>query len=640
MLLLAWHTFRDRWQVFAGAILTVCIGTALVQSSLLALVAAAGAAVPSGLDPEAALALQGAYDGAATLLSMVLALSAFVAVFIVASTFGFTVAQRRRELALLRLTGASRGQIRALLTGEAVLLGLVGSALGVVAGLPVARVQTRLLERLDFAPPGFEVPWRPWVVAVSLGTGVLIAVLGVLASSRRAAGVRPQEALREGAAAAQVMTVSRWIVGVLFIAGAAVLFALFPGGDAAMPVWFVQLTPFLVTVPLVIGLSALAPLVVPLAAALLGTVCRGVLGELALSNLRSDARRSASTAAPVMVLFALTAGIGGTLATVGEAGRQEVLSTVDGDLLVAADRDASAELAGMDGVAAVSAEAEVMFELAFAEAGTSWYVPGLGTAVDPAAYTATHDVAPVAGDLADLTGAAIAVSPSEGYERDWRVGDVLPMRLGGEDVEVRIAALLPPTVAGPHYLLSPDLLPADAGEWRHVVRLDDGADRDDAAARLAAFGEVTTVGAWVDAAAAEDERLTRNIMIVLLGMTMLYTAIAIVNAVVIAASNRRREFAAARVTGLGRAQVVALALLESQAVAAIGLLLGALAAAGSVLGTAVAVRRLIGITVVDVQWPLLAGLALGAAAVVGVTSLVTALSATRTPPIRLVASRE
>ncbi|GAA2268901.1 hypothetical protein GCM10009853_022920 [Glycomyces scopariae] len=640
MLLLAWNTFRERWQVFAGAILTVCLGVALVQSSLLALVAAATAPIPAGLAPEAALALQGAYDGALTLLSMVLALAAFVAVFIVASTFGFTVAQRRRELALLRLTGASRGQVRSLLTGEAVLLGLAGSVLGIALGLPLARFQTWLLVRLDFAPAGFAAPWRPWVVAVSLGTGVLIAVLGVLAASRRAAAIRPQEALREGAGAAQVMTVSRWVLGLVFTAGAVVLFALFPAGDAAMPVWFVQLTPFLVTVPLVVGFAALAPLIVPLAAGLLGLVCRGALGELALANLRSDARRSAATAAPVMVLFAFTAGIGGTLATVGEAGRQELHATVDGDFAVAADRDAAAAIAGIDGVAAVSAETEAMFELAFAEAGASWYVAGLGTVVDPAAYVATHDIAPVAGDLADLSGASVAVSPSEDYERDWRVGDTLRMRLGGEEFDVRVAALLPPTVAGPHYLLSPDLLPEGAAPWNHVVRLADGADRDAVAASLNEIGTVSTVGDWIDASAAADERLTRDIMIVLLGMTMLYTAIAIVNAVVIAASNRRREFAAARVTGLGRAQVVWLAFLESQAVVAIGLVLGAFAAAGSVLGAAVALRHLVGIAAVSVQWPLLVGLAVGAAVVVGATSLVTALSATRTPPIRLVASRE
>ncbi|MEU5871770.1 ABC transporter permease [Glycomyces sp. NPDC047369] len=639
MLLLAWNTFCDRWQVFAGAVLTVCLGTALVQSSLLALVAAATAPVPAHLAAADALALQGAYDGAVTLLSMVLALAAFTAVFIVASTFGFTVAQRRRELALLRLTGASRGQVRSLLVGEAVLLGLAGSALGTVLGLPVMRAQTWILERFEFAPPGFAAEWRPWAVAVSLGTGVLLAVLGVLAASRRAARIRPQEALREGAEAAQVMTFSRWATGLVCLAGAAVLYMLFPGGGAPLPVWFIQLTPFLVTVPLVIGFSALAPLAVPLAAGLLALVFRGVTGELALSNLRSDARRSAATAAPVMVLFALTAAIGGTLATVGEAGRQESLRTVDGELLVTADRP-EAGIADAEGVAAVSAQAEVLFELAFAESGASWYEAHYGLAVDPAAYAATHRVEPVAGDLADLAGNAVAVSPAEGREREWSVGDTLHVRLGGERFDVRIAAILPPSVAGPEYLLPIGFAPKGTGPWEHVVRLDEGADPAAAAADLAAFGDVTTVEESIDAAAAEDERFTRDTMVVLLGMTMLYTVIAIVNAVVIAASNRRREFAAARVTGLARGQVVALAFLESQAVVLIGLLLGALAAAASVLGAAAALRAVTGTTVVAVQWPLLIGLALGAAAVVGATSLVTALSATRTPPIRLVAARE
>jgi putative ABC transport system permease protein len=640
VLLLAWNTFRDRWPVFTGAIATVCLGVALVQSSLLALVVAAGASVPPGLAAEEALALRGAYDAAATLLSLVLALSAFVAVFIVASTFGFAVAQRRRELALLRLTGAGRGQVRSLLVGEAVLLGLTGSALGIALGLPVMRLQAWTLDRLDLAPPGFDPQWRPWAVAVSLGTGVLIAVLGVLAASRRASRVRPLEALRESGGAARVMTASRWALGLLFTAAGAVLFALFPAGDAPLEVWFVQITPFLVSVPLVIGFSALAPLLVPPAGRLFGLVFRGPVGRLAFAELRFDARRSASTAAPVMVLFAFVASIGGTLGTVGESARQEAMRTVDGDLVVAADRPAAADISAVDGVELVSQETEVLIEFRFAEYGEVWYEAREGLAVDPAAYAGTHDVAVVAGDLADLAGDAVAVSPGTAAEREWRVGDTLPVRIGGEEREVRIAALLPPTVSGPSYLLPPELAPPGAAAWRHVVRLADGADEDAVAARLEGIGEVSTVDRWIGATAADADRLTRDIMVVLLGMTMLYTAIAMVNAVVIAASNRRREFAAARVAGFGRGQVVGAAFWESQAVVAVGLLLGAVAAAASLLGVSLALHRLNGVAVVSVQWPLLAGLAVGAAVVVGATGALTALSATRTPPIRLVASRE
>jgi putative ABC transport system permease protein len=86
--------------------------------------------------------------------------------------------------------------------------------------------------------------------------------------------------------------------------------------------------------------------------------------------------------------------------------------------------------------------------------------------------------------------------------------------------------------------------------------------------------------------------------------------------------------------------VVRMALWESLAVVAIGLLLGGLAAAGTVLGVAAAVRDLIGISVVSVPATLVAGLVLGSAVVIGVTTLLTTVSATRTPPVRLVAARE
>jgi len=106
------------------------------------------------------------------------------------------------------------------------------------------------------------------------------------------------------------------------------------------------------------------------------------------------------------------------------------------------------------------------------------------------------------------------------------------------------------------------------------------------------------------------------------------------------ASDRRAEFATARVTGMTRVQVVQMALGESVAVIGIGLLLGGLAAAGTVLGLASAIRDLIGISAVSVRWPLLGALALGAAAVVGVTSVLTTLVATRRPAIHLVGARE
>ena len=93
-------TLRDRWQLFVGAVVTVCVGVALVQASLLTLIAAATPTIPSGLSSTDELLLRDGYSGATALMGMLVGISAFVAVFIVGSTFAFTVAQRRRDFAL------------------------------------------------------------------------------------------------------------------------------------------------------------------------------------------------------------------------------------------------------------------------------------------------------------------------------------------------------------------------------------------------------------------------------------------------------------------------------------------------------------------------------------------------------------
>lgn len=640
MLRMSWSTFRDRWQVFAGAIITVCIGVALVQASLLSLVSAANA-----LSRVQQQALREGYEGAVTLLAMILGLAAFIAVFIVASTFAFTVAQRRRDLALLRLAGAGRGQVRVLLLGEALLLGTVGSALGIALGVPVMRAQDRLLDHFALVPPGFAGAWRSWIVAVSFGTGVGIALAGVLVAARRAARVRPLEALRETGAAARVMTASRWILGLFFLAGGVAMLLLVPmvesDGAVAMAIF--------VSAVLVTGFAALAPLAVPLISWLPRLLARGHLGQLAHANLRSGVRRSASTAAPIMVLVAFVAGLGGAMNTVGVAGQQELTRSMRADLVLTADRpepaggSLSAEVAGVDGVRTVSAEVPVDLDVRTYESdGQYAYQAASGVAVDPMAYTATHRLDVSEGSLAGLRVAGTAaIGTGTGLALHPRVGGTLRVRLAdGQSRDLRIVALLPPTLATPYLLLSPDLAPATAAPRRYVVQLADGADAAAVTSRLARLGQVVTVPAWIRQYSDDQQRMNINIMVALLGMAMLYTVIAMVNAVVISASDRREEFATARVAGLTRAQVVRVALWEALAVVAIGLLLGGLAAAGTVAGMAVAIGHMIGLRVVSVQWPLLGALALGAAVIVGISSVLTTLAATRTPAIRLVAARE
>src|SRR5262245_22470744 len=328
---MSWSTFRERWQVFVGAIVTVCFDLALVQSSLLTLVSAATAKIPPGLSAAEARELSDGYAGAVSLLGITVGLAVFVAVFIVASTFAFTVAQRRRDLALLRLIGAKRRHVRQLMFGEALVLGTLGSLAGIVLGVLITPVEVLLLARPGLVPASFHAAWRPWIVAVSFGVGIGISVAGSFVAARRAARVRPLEGLRR-VNGDRVMTVSRWVIGLLASAGAVAMIAAATsmGGTAAMNVSIG------IAFVAVIALTALSPTVVPLVNRLLQVPSRLLfprsrIRELVHANVGDGVRRSASTAAPIILLVGLVVGMAGAVGVITAGAEQEAEKKMDAD---------------------------------------------------------------------------------------------------------------------------------------------------------------------------------------------------------------------------------------------------------------------------------------------------------------------
>ncbi|GHF61501.1 putative ABC transport system permease protein [Amycolatopsis bartoniae] len=593
MFTLSLSTFRERWPLFVGAIVTVVLGVALVQSSLLVLLSAT------------------AHVEAITLVSMTLGIAAFLAVFIVSSTFAFTIAQRRRDLALLRLVGGSRRQLRRLLLSEAFLLGLVGTALGAPLGLVTMRVQAWLLTDLGFVPAPFPVRWHDWILAVSAGIGLGVSQLGVLAASRRASRVRPLEALRDNGDAARVMTPARWFFGLLFLAGsiALAIVSRFAGPDGAIALSVnVALTG-------AVALSALSPLVVPPAARLFGLVLgRTPLGGLARANLRDGVRRSASTAAPLLVLVALVVGMSGTLTTLSEAGHRRLADDLRGDFVVPS---------AVSPPLGATASTEYTVPVTIQSDDDSDEDEAL--VVDESAYRQAHRLAPLSGSLTDLHGLTVA-GPG------LTMGETLRMSVGGKDIRPRVVAVLPDDFSGgPAYLLPRELVPPEVLAQSPARTIIDVAPGTDPAALPQ---PASTVDEWITNTATKQDTVNTGIMTVLMGLAGLYALVAVINAVVIAAAERKSEFAAARVTGLDRAQVVRMALLEAEVVAGTGVLLGLLAAAGSVAGLGSAVGLVV------VPWTVAVLVAAGAFLVVGVTSVWTSLSATRPAPVSLVGARE
>ncbi|WP_329237740.1 ABC transporter permease [Actinoallomurus sp. NBC_01490] len=602
MLSLSVATFRERWQLFVGAIITVTLGVALVQSSLLIVVSA------------------GDHGEAIAVLGLALGVSTFLAIFIVSSTFAFTIAQRRRDLALLRLIGGSRGQVRRLLLSEALLLGALGTVLGVPVGLVAMSAQTSLLASLGFLPDSFSAEWHGWILYVSAGIGIGVAQLGVLAASRRASRVRPLEALRETGAAAKVMTLSRWFAGILLLAVAITLMSISTAVDSpngAIPLSINS------TLALALGLSALSPVVVPLVGRVTGSLAgTTTLGRLARANLRDGVRRSASTAAPLLILVALVIGLAGTFDTLSAGAQRQLADDVHGDLVAAGP-----VAPGTPGVASASAEYTLSIKVTTVSYGDEETDDVEALAIDPAAYQQAHRQRLVAGSYADLHGLAVAAAGGD-------LGSTVRIRVGGREITPRVVAVLPPKLnGGPEYLLPRDLVPPAAlGPARSIVRLQPGADAGAVAAALPQ--PVSTVDDWIAENDSAQDTLNAGVMKVVMGLAALYAMIAVVNAVVIAAGERRREFAVARLTGFGRGQVIATALLESSVVTVTGLGLGWLAA----LATLIGISGVAGTVVMP--WGVFWLTVLGAFLVVGATSVWTSLTATRPTPISLAGTRE
>lgn len=644
MLTLTFAGLRDRWPLFLGAVLTVTAGVALVAS---AMTVASSASPPdiTGLGAREAAAVREAFDGVATVMIISAMLAGLLTIFIVATTFAFTVAERRRDIALLRLLGAGRRQVRVVLLGEAIALGVVGAAFGIALTRPAVAAQLWLLRRADFVPDGFRVTYPSWPLWTAAGIGVGVALVGVLAASRRASTVPPLAAIRGDSGRTRVMTAGRWIVGLamLLLTAAQVVAAAYVGLVVALALAMG------VAVTGAIALSQLAPIVLPVVTGVLALPIRATtLGRLAEANGREGVQRSTSTAAPVIVLVSLVISITSALAATTTAVTFEERDHTHADFIVATTGVDVTAIAAVPGVAVVSAEStpDLSVELPMRDSGeatTERFLDGIA-AIEPAGYAAVHPIDPVAGSLGALTGNTIAVMdrPTDGVK--FRLGDRATVAFGTTKVDVRIAAILPERLSTDQQILLPeDLVPADllaSAPTNVLVQVQDNRDvrRVEEAAR--AYGEVTGIDAWITANAEALQRTNNATLVVLLTLAGLYTAMAVVNAIVIAGTGRRREHAIARLSGLTRSQVVATTAVEALITTITGLLLGLIIVASAIIGIALAARRSVDATVVEIPWTLLVSTTLGTIAVSVTVSASVSYLVTRTSPITLAAARE
>lgn len=538
------------------------------------------------LDPDAARDEQ-ALVAANAFLGTAGGIAVFVSGFVVASSFAYAVARRRRELALLRTVGATPGQVRRLVLGEGLVVGALACAGGYLLGPPVAEILATLLRDHAFAPDWFTVPDTRTPVALAALVGLVSALTGVLPASRRAGRIRPLEALRESVVDARGMPPVRWLCGMVALAGA--LYVLW-SPVLVEPSAALKRKGYVPGVMLlVVALAVLAPALVAPSARMLGwplSRLRGATGLLVRQTALAATRRTAATAAPVLLTVGLTACLLGITSTIDHAKAAES-SPSNGFLVVPAgtpglDRDLLDRLRSLPGVEVGASYPTALYELEDRVA----LLQRPAQAVDPAALTG---LPVLAGSLADLRDDTVVV------DTDWnrRVGDQLRVWRGdGTPVTLRVAAVVRAGIGGNGAYVT-RAHAADDLASRAVVRPRAATTPDTVAATLRTV--VTGHGAAVQTPGpVSTSRVTQAGMWVVVGIAVVYSKLSLVGTVLMAGRERRRELALLRLAGATPGQTLRLVAVDALFVTGLGLLLATVAAAVTLGGLAVALFRLTG----------------------------------------------
>jgi putative ABC transport system permease protein len=229
----------------------------------------------------------------------------FVGAFIINNTFSITVAQRTKEMAMLRSIGAGRRQVMRAVILEAAVVGLVASGLGLLAGLGVATALTAVLASMGMDMPRGALVVQTSTVVVSLATGLIVTVVSAAMPALRASRIAPIAALREVALDRSAGSKARAIVGALLVAlGVATLLGGLRGSGPALV--------GLGAVVVFVGVSVLGPVLARPVAFVLGAPTaklRGMAGSLARENAMRSPRRTARTAASLMIGVGMVAFI-------------------------------------------------------------------------------------------------------------------------------------------------------------------------------------------------------------------------------------------------------------------------------------------------------------------------------------------
>ncbi|MER6999265.1 FtsX-like permease family protein [Streptomyces sp. NPDC000410] len=581
-------------------------------------------------------------------------IAVLVGIFLIVNTFSMLVAQRTREIGLMRAIGSSRKQVNRSVLVEALLLGVVGSLAGVGAGVGLAIGLMELMSAtgMNLSTADLTVKWT--TPAVGLALGIVVTVLAAYIPARRAGKVSPMAALRDAGTPADGRAgLVRGVLGVLLTGagGAALVVAARADKAAEGSLWLglgivLSLVGFIVVGPLLAGV------VVRVISALVLRMF-GPVGRMAERNALRNPRRTGATGAALMIGLALVACLSVVGSSMVASATDELDKSVGADFIVQSPQGlaitpkAQAAVEKAPGVEYVTEYRIVPVELTTPDGKT---VKKVLAAAEPT-YPQDLRRETTSGELAAAYGKD-AMSVGDDFAKEYGIttGDTLTVAFrGGETAKLKVAAITSDDTSvdkGAMYTnitTAARYLPAERMP-KSLIMFAKARDGEEAAAyealkkSLAAYPQYKVLDQTDFKQDLKDQiGQLLNIVYGLLALAIIVAVLGVVNTLALSVVERTREIGLMRAIGLSRRQLRRMIRLESVVIALFGALLGL----GLGMGWGTAAQKLLaleGLQVLEIPWPTILTVFVGSAFVGLFAALIPAFRAGRMNVLNAIAT--
>ncbi|MDU0479189.1 FtsX-like permease family protein [Staphylococcus chromogenes] len=584
------------------------------------------------------------------------AIALLVGSFIISNTFAMIISQRLREFALLRSLGASRGQITRSVVFEAIVVGIVGSALGIVAGMGLARAIVLVMSSQGMGLPDNGLALTASSVLAPLVVGILITVLSAWAPARRAGRIHPVQAMRSGDQSSSNSLKWRTIIGTVFVlAGAAA--AAYAGFTTDMGSAKERaITVGIGAAAVIVGVWLAGP---AYSIPFVGSIGRvvgipfGSVGKLAATNSRRNPRRTAATAFSLMLGLMLVSSIGMMGATMGKNVDKVVDDTFKGAYQVATPpnlgmpipADIPERIAKADGVDHLTPLYLAPLGVGKAKTGENPIRPMTGVADFDVQDAFSLKITNGTSDLHNKEGVLLAKPAAERMQVSVG-GSVDVFTIDGRRASAPVVGIYEPNQGIGDEVISKRsaeklAAPSQIQLLNIVVFAKPGTDLTRLRADLenaVADHMVVLVKDREDIKGEVGKQITMmlNVLYALLALAVIIAVLGIMNTLALSVSERRAEIGMLRAVGFQRSQVGRMIRLEAIVIALYGAVLGSLIGLG--LGWCF-IRCLsgMGLSVIAVPW-VQVGVVVFGAGVVGLLAAVwPARSAAKVRPLEAIA---